>query len=86
MQLIKTLQNINIYKKDNVIQLVDSMDKDFFWDVFTLKNNKISKTSTQEHIIIEFQAKSCVSLKEYLESKDYLLSYDDATTCLLDLY
>ena len=86
MQFVKSFQNINMYKKDNVIQLVDSMDKEFFWDVFTLKNNKISKTSTQEHIIIEFEAKTCLSLKQYLESKEYLLSYDDATTCLLDLY
>ena len=86
MQLIKSFQNINMYKKNNIIQLVDNVDKEFFWDVFTLRNNKISKTSSQEHIIMEFQATSCISLKQYLESKEYLLSYDDATTCLLDLY
>ena len=86
MQLVKSFQNINMYKKNSVIQLVDNIDKEHFWHVFTLKNNKIRKTTTQEHIIIEFEAKSCLSLKQYLETKEYLLSYDDATTCLLDLY
>lgn len=86
MQLVKSFQNINMYKKNSVIQLVDNIDKEHFWHEFTLKNNKISKTTTQEHIIIEFEAKSCLSLKQYLETKEYLLSYDDATTCLLDLY
>ena len=86
MQLVKTFQNIDMYKKDNLIQLVDTVDKSFFWELFTLKNNEISKIINGERIIIEFEAKTCVSLKEYLEFKEYLLSYDDATTCLLDLY
>lgn len=86
MQLVKNFKNIKMYKKENVIQLVDEIDKEFFWDVFTLKNNKLNKTIDQNHIVVEFKANTCVSLKEYLESKEYLLSYDDATTCLVDLY
>ena len=86
MQLVKNLKNIKMYKKENVVQLVDEIDKEFFWDVFTLKNNKLSKTSDQNHIVVEFKANTCVTLREYLKSKEYLLSYDDATTCLLDLY
>jgi len=86
MQLVKTFQNIKMYKNNNIIQLVDEKDKSFFWDLFTLKNNKISKSIRQDQIIIEFESNSCVSLSQYLESKQYLLSYHDAVECLLDLY
>ena len=58
----------------------------FFGMYLRLKIIKLAKLLLKNTLLSEFQAKSCVSLKEYLESKDYLLSYDDATTCLLDLY